>query len=163
MDKGAKFLSPSDTPPPAYDRAPSYKAMIQDRDVMVPMRDGVRICVDVYRPDAKERFPALLAFAVHNKEMQTPEIFSDPVAKSVPNPADQLRERQILIQNLQSQAAKLRLQTIIMGSTEAGPKAIVEGQLVQEGDVVASFRVLKIESRRIVVEREGIKLEIAMK
>lgn len=76
MDKGSKFLSPSDTPPPAYDRAPSYKAMIQDRDVMVPMRDGVRICVDVYRPDARERFPALLAFAVHNKEMQTPEIFS---------------------------------------------------------------------------------------
>jgi len=42
----------------------------------------------------------------------------------------------------------------------ASPKALVNGQLVGVGDVVASFRVCKIEARRIVVEREGIKLEI---
>ena len=45
--------------------------------------------------------------------------------------------------------------------------------MVREGDVVASgapgdsrsvtFRVIKIEARRIIVEREGIKLEIPMK
>jgi len=35
-----------------------------------PMRDGVRLAVDVYRPDAKGRFPALLAFAYHNKFLQ---------------------------------------------------------------------------------------------
>jgi hypothetical protein len=45
----------------------------------------------------------------------------------------------------------------------AKPKAVIDGALVGEGDVVAQFRVLKIEARRIIVEREGIKLEIQMK
>jgi len=40
---------------------------------MVPMRDGVRLVIDVYRPDASGKFPALLAFAPHNKDLQTPE------------------------------------------------------------------------------------------
>jgi uncharacterized protein len=61
------------SPPPHYDREPSYKGMIQDRDVMVPMRDRVRLCVDVYRPDVQGKFPVLLAFAGHNKDLQTPE------------------------------------------------------------------------------------------
>ena len=39
---------------------PLYEKMIQDRDVMVPMRDGVRLCVDIYRPDRPEKFPAIL-------------------------------------------------------------------------------------------------------
>jgi hypothetical protein len=55
-----------------------------------------------------------------------------------------------------------------MGAT---PKAVVDGELVGEGDLVATksgesrieFRVLKIEARRIIVEREGIKLVIQMK
>ena len=41
---------------------------------MVPMRDGVKICVDVYRPDAPEKFPALLAFAIYNKDFQGPDM-----------------------------------------------------------------------------------------
>jgi hypothetical protein len=48
----------------------------------------------------------------------------------------------------------------MMGSA---PKALVNGKLVQEGDVVASFRVLKIEARGIIVEQKGIKLEIQFK
>jgi hypothetical protein len=43
------------------------------------------------------------------------------------------------------------------------PKAMINGALVGEGDVVASFRIIKIEARRILVEREGIRLEIPMK
>jgi hypothetical protein len=74
--------------------------------------------------------------------------------------ADQRKERQILIENLQLQAMQLRLQSTVMGAT---PRALLNGDMVREGDVVASFRVLKIEPRRIVVEREGIKLEIPMK
>jgi predicted acyl esterase len=48
--------------------------MIWDRDVMAPMRDGVRLCADVYRPRAEGKFPALLAIAGHNKDLQTPEL-----------------------------------------------------------------------------------------
>jgi predicted acyl esterase len=61
------------SPPPGYDREPTYRLMAQERDVMIAMRDGVRICADIYRPDADAAFPALLAYAPHNKDMQTPE------------------------------------------------------------------------------------------
>ena len=53
---------------------PIYSVKVEGVDVMVPMRDGTRIAIDVYRPDAEERFPALLAFAYHNKFLQSPEI-----------------------------------------------------------------------------------------
>jgi len=29
------------------------------------------VCVDIYRPEASGKFPAILAFAVHNKDLQT--------------------------------------------------------------------------------------------
>ena len=86
--------------------------------------------------------------------------FWDELAKSMSFRADVRKERQILVENLARQASELRLQSTIMG---ASPKAVIDGGLVGEGDVVASFRVLKIEPRRIIVEREGIKLEIQMK
>ena len=74
--------------------------------------------------------------------------------------ADVRKERQILIENLHQQASQLRLQSTMMGAV---PKAVINGELVEEGEVVAAFRVLKIEARRIIVEREGIKLEIQMR
>jgi hypothetical protein len=86
--------------------------------------------------------------------------FWDELAKSLVFRADVKKERQILVENLARQASQLRLQSTIMG---ASPKAVIDGGLVGEGDVVASFRVLRIEPRRIIVEREGIKLEIQMK
>jgi hypothetical protein len=61
-------------PPVDYDRPASHSGLIIDRDVMVPMRDGVKICIDVFRPDTKDKLPALLAMAIHNKELQTPDI-----------------------------------------------------------------------------------------
>ena len=48
--------------------------MLAERDVLVPMRDGVQLCVDVYRPDTDRPLPALLAFAIYNKELQGPEV-----------------------------------------------------------------------------------------
>ncbi len=80
--------------------------------------------------------------------------------KSLVLQADQRDKRENLLANYKDQAAKLRLDSIIWG---AQPKAMIDGKLVAEGDVVASFRVLKIEQRRIIVEREGIRLEILMK
>jgi len=94
--------------------------------------------------------------------------FWGELAKSVSAKADLSKERQILLENLQQQASQLSLQTTVMGMK---PKAVVNGELVGVGDVVASgtgesrttFRVLKIEPRRIIVEREGIKLAVPMK
>jgi predicted acyl esterase len=74
MNKETKPLGSYDSPPPHYQSQPLYDKMTWDRDVMVPMRDGVHICVDVYRPEAQGKFPAILAFAPHNKDLQTPDI-----------------------------------------------------------------------------------------
>ncbi|MCA8888096.1 MAG: hypothetical protein KDA46_04645, partial [Parvularculaceae bacterium] len=47
---------------------------IWDRDQKVPMRDGVELCVDIYRPAGAAKTPALLAIAGHNKDLQNPDI-----------------------------------------------------------------------------------------
>jgi len=39
-----------------------------DKDVYVRMRDGVRVAVDVYRPDIEGRFPALYASSPYQKD-----------------------------------------------------------------------------------------------
>ena len=86
--------------------------------------------------------------------------FWDELAKSLSSQADQSKQRQIRTDNAVREAAKMNLQTIVMG---ASPKAVIDGEMVGEGSVVAGFRVSKIEARRVIVEREGIKLEIPMK
>ena len=58
-------------PPP---RPPSHHGLVAERDVMVTMRDGVRICVDIYRPETNDKLPALLAFAIYNKELMGPAV-----------------------------------------------------------------------------------------
>lgn len=85
--------------------------------------------------------------------------FWDQVAKSMTARADQKKEREVLVENLRLQAAQLKVQSTVMG---ASPKALINGELVGVGGVVASFRVAKIEPRKIVVEREGIKLELRL-
>jgi predicted acyl esterase len=72
-----------ESPPPGYDRKPVYEEIVAERDVYVAMRDGVRICVDVYRPRTDQPLPALLAFAVYNKDIQGP----DASAALPPQPA----------------------------------------------------------------------------
>ena len=68
------ILNSSEAPPTDYDRAPTHARMIRETDVYVPMPDGVKICVDIYRPETTEKLPALLAFAIYNKDFQGPEV-----------------------------------------------------------------------------------------
>jgi len=86
--------------------------------------------------------------------------FWDKLAKSIDEQADQQHKREILIQNLRQQAGQLQLTSTVMGPR---PKAMVNGAMVGEGEVVAQFRIVRIDARSVVVEREGIKLEITMK
>ena len=51
-------LPSSDNPGPSYDRVPDFPDIARDLDVMVPMRDGVQICVDIYRPKAPGAAPS---------------------------------------------------------------------------------------------------------
>jgi hypothetical protein len=80
--------------------------------------------------------------------------FWDQLAKSMAIKADQMKEHRARVEMIRAEAARLKVQSTLMG---ASPKALIDGRLVGVGDVVASFRVTRIEARRIVVEREGIK------
>jgi predicted acyl esterase len=72
--------------PVDYDRPPTYSGMITEKDVLVPMRDGVKIAADVYRPDTTERLPALLAFSIHNKDLQAHLQQQDRAAQDLSRP-----------------------------------------------------------------------------
>lgn len=74
IDPASELLPAPDRPPVAYDRAPTYDGMVAEKDVLVPMRDGVRLAIDVYRPDTTDRLPALLSFSIYNKDLQGPEL-----------------------------------------------------------------------------------------
>jgi predicted acyl esterase len=69
-----RLVYASDSPPADYDRPPTYQKMIRELDVYVPMRDGVKLCIDVYRPATDDKLPALLAFAIYNKDFQGPDM-----------------------------------------------------------------------------------------
>ena len=48
--------------------------MIEERDVRITMRDGTVLAADVYRPDGPGPYPTLYASALHNKDMQGPDM-----------------------------------------------------------------------------------------
>jgi uncharacterized protein len=45
--------------------------VIEQRDVSIPMSDGIKIDCDVFRPDTKGRFPAILGVHCYEKRTQT--------------------------------------------------------------------------------------------
>jgi putative CocE/NonD family hydrolase len=45
---------------------PTYKVIVEN-NVPVPMRDGVKLAADIYRPDADGKFPALVLRTPYNK------------------------------------------------------------------------------------------------
>ncbi len=46
---------------------PVHAKMKEIKDVFIPMRDGVKLACDIYYPDAKGKFPALVAFQAFGK------------------------------------------------------------------------------------------------
>ncbi len=48
---------------------PVYKIKT-DKNIFVTMSDGVRLALDVYRPDAEGKFPALLGMSSYGKDLQ---------------------------------------------------------------------------------------------
>ncbi|MDG6904715.1 MAG: CocE/NonD family hydrolase [Nitrososphaerota archaeon] len=51
-------------------RSPAYKTTIET-DVFVEMRDGVKLAADLFRPEAKGKFPALLSMSPYGKGQQS--------------------------------------------------------------------------------------------
>jgi hypothetical protein len=52
--------------------------VIEERDAMVAMRDGVALAVDVFRPDGEQPVPALLAMSAYGKNAQSLPIAPQP-------------------------------------------------------------------------------------
>ena len=87
--------------------------------------------------------------------------FWDQLAKSLAAKADQEKARGILRDNVRAKASRLDLQST--GTFNGIPKAMVNGTIVQEGDTIDGFLINKIENKRIVVELEGIQVEVIFK
>ncbi len=91
------------------------------------------------------------------------ELFWDRLAKSITSRADQRRQKQIRLENLQLAASKLKLQSTVMGSQA---RALIDGKLLRLNDVVEAggmtFKLVRIEARRILVERDAVRVEVPM-
>ena len=46
---------------------PQYGIKVE-KDIYVPVRDGIKIAINIYRPDAPGKFPALLAMSDQGKD-----------------------------------------------------------------------------------------------
>ena len=60
---------------------PKYGIKIE-RDIYVPMRDGVRLAINIYRPDARGKFPALLAMSGYGKDEMELLMAPQPLSRS---------------------------------------------------------------------------------
>lgn len=45
-----------------------------EKDILVPMRDGVKLAMDLYRPEQKGKYPALLSVSGYGKDIMGPGI-----------------------------------------------------------------------------------------
>ena len=99
--------------------------MIQERDIAVRMRDGVHLSSDIYRPASQGRYPVLYASALHNKDLQGPDIAETSFGNAyyqnynstnalggsaLPSPDNQKSYNQIYIDPLTGRAKVQRLQ-----------------------------------------------------
>jgi len=102
-----------------------------------------------------ERFPE--DGAAHPSQ-SAQKAFWDQIANSMDIKADQEKARNDSVVALRSEAAKLRPKATL--NVNGVRTALIDGSLVSEGDVIKGFRILRIASDRIVVEKDGMRLEI---
>lgn len=114
-----------------------------------------------------ENFQRLDSVLADHAAVVADELFWEQLAKSLTSQADQKKQKLIRSENLQLAASSLRLQTTLMGSS---PKALIDGRMVRAGDMVeatlagvsVNFHVLRIEARSVVIENDGVQIELKM-
>lgn len=67
---------PFNEPPPTPEQSQPTWGIVSDKDHRIPMRDGIRLAADVYRPEASsaERFPALIGFGPYTRQLQDTDV-----------------------------------------------------------------------------------------
>jgi len=150
----AKLLAPETVEAARTSISPSAKALLEftQKPVSPVRRNLFAVKLDLFPQDASHPVVA---------SDNDSDGFWDQLAKSLAAKADQEKARAIRVENLKSMAAKLDLQSTVM--IQGAPKALINGVLVGEGAVVDGFRIAKIEAKRILVEREDVKLEVTFK
>jgi hypothetical protein len=85
-------------------------------------------------------------------------VFWEQLAKSMDYRTDQEIARKTLVENLRKQALVLRPKAVM--SVNGNQTALIDGSLVCEGDLINGFKIIKIHEDRLIVEREGVRLEV---
>ena len=76
--------------PKTNSRAPEFEVVVE-KNVMIPMRDGVRLAADIFRPardgkPAPGRFPTLLTRTPYDKDGAAATAATTPSAAMSPSP-----------------------------------------------------------------------------
>ena len=67
--------------------------------------------------------------------------------------------RRALQAEVEKEAAKLRVSSVIFGRTAA---AVVNGRLLEVGDEIDGFVVREVRARSVLVEKRGVEIELRM-
>ena len=89
---------------------------------------------------------------------RTKRFFGNKLAKSMDYRTDQEIARKNLVESLRKQAHSLRPKAIL--SVNGSQTALIDGSLANEGDLINGFRIVRIQEDRLIVEREGVRLEV---
>ena len=57
-------------------RGERAKGMIIERDVAVTMSDGIKIYIDIFRPETEGKYPVLVSWGPYGKHGRSPSILS---------------------------------------------------------------------------------------
>jgi len=80
-------------------------------------------------------------------------------AQDGPKTADPHADREARRAAVVAQARKLTLDSVIKGSR---PRVMISGQMLEPGQQVEGFVLLKIDSRQVVLEKEGVRVLLKM-
>jgi len=80
-------------------------------------------------------------------------------AQDEPKTADPDADREARRAAVVAQARKLTLDSVIKGSR---PRVMISGQMLEPGQQVEGFVLLKIDSRQVVLEKEGVRVLLKM-
>lgn len=59
---------------------PQYDPMVE-KDLFATTRDGTRLAVDVYRPDASGQFPAVLSISMYSKDVEDTQYLGEQIGR----------------------------------------------------------------------------------
>jgi len=113
------------------------------------------------------RYPLTSREAAERASELTSETIWDRIAKSESQRADEIEQRRIRQSQLLAAVSRMKLQTTLI-KPGAASAAMVDGRLVKIGEKVSvdgdglTFTVVSIDGRQMIVEREGVKIAIAL-